>query len=48
MKNKLGPDKVAMFVDCKVVGRSKFYKDGKTTQTPKFSKAWKADTPGTC
>lgn len=43
---KLG--KPAMFVDCKQVGHSKFYKDGRVKTTPKFSKAWKADVKGTC
>ena len=41
--------KPEMFVDCKVVGRTRFYKDGTIKDdTPKFSKKWKVDTKGTC
>jgi len=50
MKNKQSSSssKVAMFVDCKQVGHTKFYKDGKVNKIPNFSKKWKADVKGTC
>lgn len=47
-KDKYLPDKIPMFVDCKVVGRSRFYKDGTMKDPPKFSKKWRVDTKGTC
>ena len=42
------PDKTPMFVDCKQVGRSKFYKDSPVKKTPTFSKQWSVKSKGTC